>query len=134
MATTAAPHVGARPGIPAPALSPHPIERRGLGAWLTTPDHKKIGIMYLVTTFIFFPDPSGRYATGAADAGWTSYPPLSVRGPYGQSLWLVGLIILGTSSILGSMNFMVTILNMRTPGMTMHRIPLFVWAMLTTSF
>ena len=88
----------------------------------------------LILSGFFFPDPSGRYATGAADAGWTSYPPLSVRGPYGQSLWLVGLIILGTSSILGSMNFMVTILSMRTPGMTMHRIPLFVWAMLTTSF
>src|SRR5439155_23959470 len=99
-----------------------------LSFWLIVP----AGL--LILSGFFFPDPSGRYATGAADAGWTSYPPLSVRGPYGQSLWLVGLIILGTSSILGSMNFMVTILNMRTPGMTMHRIPLFVWAMLTTSF
>jgi len=71
---------------------------------------------------------------GAADSGWTAYPPLSVRAPFGQSLWLVGVIILGSSSILGSMNFLVTILNMRTPGMTMHRIPLFVWAILTTSF
>src|SRR5216684_781699 len=42
--------------------------------------------------------------------------------------------MMGSSSILGAMNFLVTILNMRTPGMTMHRIPLFVWAMLTTSF
>jgi cytochrome c oxidase subunit 1 len=44
------------------------------------------------------------------------------------------VVILGTSSILGSINFLVTILNMRTPGMTMHRLPLFVWAILTTSF
>src|SRR2546430_463455 len=81
----------------------------------------------LILSGFFFPDPSGRYATGAADAGWTSYPPLSVRGPYGQSLWLVGLIILGTSSIPGSMNFIGTILNMRTPRVTMHPLPLFVW-------
>jgi cytochrome c oxidase subunit I len=191
--------------------------RRGLGEWLTTPDHKKIGIMYMVSTFIFFligglaallvrlqlalPEAppfngelynqiftihasvmiflfiipfgigglgnymvplmigardmafpkinalsfwmippagilmlSGFFTGGAADAGWTSYPPLSERGPFGQSLWLVAVIILGTSSILGSMNFLVTILNMRTPGMTMHRMPLFVWAILTTSF
>ncbi len=77
---------------------------------------------------------SGFFTGGAADAGWTSYPPLSVRAPFGQSLWLVSVIILGSSSILGSMNFLVTILNMRTPGMTMHRLPLFVWAILTTSF
>src|SRR5207302_11491512 len=82
----------------------------------------------------WFPDPTGKFATGAADAGWTSYPPLSVRGPFGQSLWLVGVIILGTSSIIGSMNFLVTILIMRTPGMTMHRIPLLVRAILTKSF
>ena len=88
----------------------------------------------LILSGFFFPDPTGNSPTGAADAGWTSYPPLSARGPFGQSLWLVGVIILGSSSILGSMNFLVTILNMRTPGMTMHRMPLFVWAMLTTSF
>src|SRR4029077_1157861 len=88
----------------------------------------------LILSGFFFPDPTGKFPTGGAEAGWTSYPPLSARGPFGQSLWLVGVIILGTSSILGSMNFLVTILNMRTPGMTMHRLPLFVWAMLTTSF
>ena len=93
----------------------------------------------LILSGFWFPDPTGKFTTGAADAGWTSYPPLSVIGsngqsPFGQSLWLVGVIILGTSSILGSINFLVTILNMRTPGMTMHRLPLFVWAILTTSF
>src|SRR5437870_8034754 len=88
----------------------------------------------LILSGFFFPDPTGHFPTGSAEAGWTSYPPLSARGPFGQSLWLVGVIILGSSSILGSMNFLVTILNMRTPGMTMHRLPLCVWAMLTTSF
>jgi cytochrome c oxidase subunit 1 len=88
----------------------------------------------LILSGFFFPDPTGKFPTGAADTGWTAYPPLSVRAPYGQSLWLIGVIILGTSSILGSINFLVTILNMRTPGMTMHRLPLFVWAILSTSF
>ncbi len=46
----------------------------------------------------------------------------------------MGVILAGTSSIMGSINFLVTILNMRAPGMTMHRMPLFVWAILTTSF
>jgi len=225
MATTAPARPIARPTRPAPSATPVTVQRRGIGAWLTTPDHKNIGLLYIFSTFIFFliggmaallvrtqlalpesppfqdetynqiftihgsvmiflfiipfgiggfgnylvplmigardvafpkinalsfwmtvpagllilsgfffPDPSGKFATGAADAGWTSYAPLSVRGPFGQSLWLVGVIILGSSSILGSMNFLVTILNMRTPGMTMHRLPLFVWAILTTSF
>jgi cytochrome c oxidase subunit 1 len=224
MATTAPP-VAARPAEAAHSYSMAVFERRGIGAWLTTPDHKKIGILYMVSTVIFFllgglaalmvrlqlalpgappfsnelynqiftihasvmiflfvipfgvgglgnyfvplmigardmafpkinalsfwmivpagllilsgfwfPDPTQKFATGAADAGWVSYPPLSERGPFGQSLWLVGVVILGSSSILGSMNFLVTILNMRTPGMTMHRLPLFVWAVLTTSF
>jgi cytochrome c oxidase subunit I len=228
--TVAPPATAARPGRVVPTTLSAPAQRRGIGAWLTTVDHKKIGIMYIISTFVFFllagiaallvrlqlalpdappfdpevynqiftihaslmlflfiipfgvgglgnylvplmigardvafpkinalsfwmivpagllilsgfwfPDPTGKFTTGAADAGWTSYPPLSVFGtngqsPYGQSLWLVGVIILGTSSILGSMNFLVTILNMRTPGMTMHRLPLFVWAILTTSF
>ncbi len=215
MAVTVAPPVVAHPDTSG-ALHVG-AARRGLGAWLTTPDHKKIGIMYMVSTIAFFfigglaallvrlqlalPEQppfngelynqiftihatvmiflfiipfgiggfgnylvplmigardmafpkinalsfwmippaaimilSGFFTGGAADSGWTAYPPLSVRAPFGQSLWLVGVIILGSSSILGSMNFLVTILNMRTPGMTMHRIPLFVWAILTTSF
>src|SRR5215471_8552913 len=225
MATTAPPVVARPGGMSSAERTLIGLERRGIGAWLTTPDHKKIGLMYMVASFIFFllgglaallvrlqlalpeappfkaedynqlftihasvmiflfvipfgigglgnyfvplmigardmafpklnalsfwlvppagllilsgfffPDPTGKFPTGAADAGWTSYPPLSVHGPFGQSLWLVGVFILGASSILGSINFLVTILNMRTPGMTMHRIPLFVWAMLTTSF
>jgi cytochrome c oxidase subunit 1 len=222
MATTAAP-----PAL-GPAAAPHTpaslaAARRGIGVWLTTPDHKQIGILYMVTTFLFFlvgglaallvrvqlamPEnppfdgetynqlftihgsvmiflfiipfgvgglgnylvplmigardmafpklnalsfwmlpPAGLLILagflspgGAADAGWTNYPPLSVHGtgglsPKGEDFWLIGVIIAGTSSILGSINFLVTILNMRTPGMTLHRLPLFVWAILTTSF
>jgi cytochrome c oxidase subunit 1 len=77
---------------------------------------------------------AGFFFGGAADSGWTAYPPLSVRTNYGQSLWIVAVITLGTSSILGGLNFLVTILNMRTPGMTLHRMPLFVWAILVTAF
>src|SRR5438552_12085041 len=196
MATTAAPPVVARPTSPAPGHSISALERRGVGAWLTTTDHKKIGILYIVSTFVFFvlgglaallvriqlalpeapplqpelynqiftmhatvmiflfiipfgigglgnyfvplmigardmafpkinalsfwmilpagllllsgfffPDLMGRFATGVADSGWTGYSLLSERAPFGQSLWLIALLILGSSSILGLMNF-----------------------------
>jgi cytochrome c oxidase subunit I len=66
---------------------------------------------------------------GAAKAGWTSYPPLSVQTPgNGQDLWILGLHILTLSSFAGAVNFIVTIHNMRTAGMTWTRLPLFVWA------
>src|SRR5439155_11399145 len=78
---------------------------------------------------------SGCVFRGAAGAGWTAYPPLSTKvSPFGQTLWLVGVLLVGTSSILGGLNFLVTILNMRTPGMTLHRMPLFVWAIMVTAF
>jgi cytochrome c oxidase subunit 1 len=70
---------------------------------------------------------------GAAAAGWTSYVPVAIQGKTGQDLWLVGLMILGTSSILGGINFIVTILRMRAPGMTMMRLPVFSWSVLATS-
>jgi cytochrome c oxidase subunit I len=70
---------------------------------------------------------------GAAAAGWTSYVPLSVQGKAGQDLWIVGLMIVGTSSILGGINFIVTILRLRAPGMTMMRLPIFVWSILAQS-
>src|SRR5438874_11883172 len=54
MATTAVPHVAARPGAVTPDHTVFGLERRGIGAWLTTPDHKKIGIMYMVSTLVFF--------------------------------------------------------------------------------
>jgi cytochrome c oxidase subunit 1 len=194
--------------------------RSGLYAWLTTTDHKKIGIMYLINSFVFFfiagimvmvvraelaqpglqfvndatynelfsmhatvmifvfiipvlagfgnyvvplqigaPDMAfprinamslwmlplggallllGFVTGGAAAAGWTSYPPLSEDRPLaavgsGQDLWIVGLILIGTSSILGAINFLVTIFKMRAPGMTLFRMPILVWTVLTTS-
>jgi len=194
--------------------------RSGLYAWLTTTDHKKIGILYLINSFVFFfiagimvllvraelaqpglqfvndstynelfsmhatlmifvfiipilagfanyivplqvgaPDMAfprinamsfwmlplagillllGFVTGGAAAAGWTSYPPLSEDRPLaaigsGQDLWIVGLVLIGTSSILGSINFLVTIFKMRAPGMTLFRMPILVWTVLVTS-
>ena len=66
---------------------------------------------------------------GAADTGWTAYPPLSAQAPgNGQDLWILSLHILTASSLAGAINFIVTIHHMRTRGMTWTRIPLFVWA------
>ena len=56
---------------------------------------------------------------GAAGGGWTSYPPLSAVAPRGQTLWLIALLFLGLSSLLASVNYITTIINMRAPGMTM---------------
>ena len=195
-----------------------PAVRGGLYAWLTTTDHKKIGIMYLINSIIFFlaggilalvvrlelavpglqlvdeafynqaftmhasfmlflfvipilagfgnyvvplqvgaPDmafprinalsfwllPLGGalmasgflVSGGAAASGWTEYPPLS-GGQYsgtGTDLWIMGLTLIGTSSILGSINFLVTIFKMRAPGMTLFRMPILVWTILVTS-
>ena len=189
----------------------------GLYDWLTTTDHKKIGILYLVNSFVMFfiggilalvvrvelaqpglqfikestynqaftihaslmiflfiipilagfgnyivplqigaPDMAfprinamsfwmlplagimiltGFVTGGAAAAGWTSYAPLSEArySGVGQDLWIVGVILIGTSSILGSINFLVTIFKMRAPGMTMFRMPIMVWTILVTS-
>lgn len=71
---------------------------------------------------------------GAAQSGWTSYPPLSVTAPVGQTFWLIGMVFLITSSLLGSVNFIVTIAHLRAKGLTMFRLPFFVWAQLVTSF
>lgn len=70
---------------------------------------------------------------GAAQSGWTSYPPLSIISP-GQTAWLVGMVFLITSSLLGSINFIVTTINLRAPGMTWGKLPLFVWAQFVTAF
>jgi cytochrome c oxidase subunit 1 len=66
---------------------------------------------------------------GAAQAGWTSYPPLAEQTPgHGQDLWILSLHILTASSIAGAINFLATIHNLRTRGMTWMRLPLFVWS------
>jgi cytochrome c oxidase subunit I len=198
-----------------------------LGQWITTTDHKKIGIMYMVTAFFFFVvggleallirtqlalpdgkvlDPEtynqiftmhgttmiflfvmpmftglGNYVVplmiGARDmafprlnafgywvvlfgglflqssflfgaapnGGWFAYAPLTECGVQGvncfpstpamnMDFWALGVLLLGVSSISGALNFVVTIFKLRAPGMTINRMPLFVWMTLVTSF
>ena len=71
---------------------------------------------------------------GAANSGWTSYPPLSDIATMGQTYWLLGMVFLITSSLLGSINIIVTIVQLRAPGLTWMRLPFFVWAQFVTSF
>ncbi len=193
------------------------IQSTGLKAWLTTVDHKKIGIMYILSSVFFFivggvlalimrlqlaqpgqpvisaefynqaftmhgttmiflfiiPIFAGignyivplqigardmayprinalsfwmivggalilysSFLVGAPTAGWTGYSPLAnsiFSKSAGTDMWILGLLLIGTSSLLGAINFIVTILNMRAPGMTLTRMPLFCWSILTTS-
>jgi cytochrome c oxidase subunit I len=205
---------------PADLTAPEPSFGAKVMDWLTTTDHKKIGILYIITAFFFFvvagimallirselaqpglqlvsdqtynelftmhgtimiflfvmpvfsgfanyvmplmigaPDVafprinalsywmvpaaglimmSGFLVKGgAAAAGWTGYTPLSEQtaqlGEHGQDLWIVGLILIAAASLLGSINFITTIFKMRAPGMTMFRMPIFVWNTLVTS-
>ncbi|MFD5453429.1 aa3-type cytochrome oxidase subunit I [Streptomyces sp. NPDC003470] len=204
----------------APVPVPEPLRRgRAVVAWLTTTDHKRIGHLYLITSFGFFliggalamvmraelarpglqivsPEQYNQsftmhgtimlllFATptfagfanaimplqigspdvafprlnmfsywlflfgglivlsgfltpqGAADFGWTAYPPLSgaEHAPYlGANLWILGLALAGFGTILGAVNFITTIIGMRAPGMTMFRMPIFTWNILLTS-
>ncbi len=76
---------------------------------------------------------------GAAAAGWTSYPTLaniaftSPNSGTGQMLWLIGLLFVGVSSMMGSVNYVTTIINMRALGMTLFRMPMTIWAMFITA-
>ena len=195
-----------------------PYRRSWVLDWLTTVDHKKIGILYIVNSFIFFfaagilalvirselavpgmqfldrdtynqaftmhgtimiflfivpvlsgfgnyivplqlgaPDMAfprinalsfwllplggilifaGYLFGGAAAEGWTMYAPLSddrFAPRVGTDLWLIGLTLVGTASILGAVNFIATIFKMRAPGMTLFRMPIFVWTILVTA-
>ena len=83
------------------------------------------GVIMIVSFFV---------PQGAAQSGWTSYAPLANIAPLGQTYWLVGMIFLITSSLLGSVNFIVTIVQLRAPGLTFMRMPFFVWAQLVTAF
>jgi cytochrome c oxidase subunit 1 len=84
------------------------------------------GLVMLVSFFI---------PGGAAQAGWTSYSPLATTIPtHGQAFWLVGMVLLITSSLLGAVNFIATIIQLRAPGMTWMRLPWFVWAQFVTAF
>jgi len=96
-----------------------------LSFWSAVP----AGLIMLSTFFV---------TGGAAAAGWTAYAPLSAVPEYsgvywGQKLWCISLVILGFSSLMGSVNYITTIVNMRAPGMTWMRLPLPIWALLTTS-
>lgn len=83
------------------------------------------GVVMLASFFV---------AGGAANSGWTSYPPLSNIATQGQTWWLFGMVLLITSSLLGSVNTITTIFQLRAPGLTFFRLPFFVWAQLVTGF
>jgi cytochrome c oxidase subunit 1 len=73
---------------------------------------------------------------GAPDGGWFGYAPLTLNRfspDHGIDFWMIGLNVLGIASLAGGFNFVVTILNMRAPGMTLFRMPVFVWMTLVTS-
>jgi cytochrome c oxidase subunit 1 len=71
---------------------------------------------------------------GAVSGGWTMYPPLYIQGGVAYDMTIFAIHIMGLSSIIGSINIITTILNMRTPGMTMMKMPIFVWTWLITAF
>jgi cytochrome c oxidase subunit 1 len=92
-----------------------------LSYWVYVPG----GIVMLASFFV---------PGGAAASGWTSYAPLSVIATTGQTMWLWGMVLLITSSLLGSVNFIVTTVQLRAKGLGFFRLPFFVWAQLVTSF
>ena len=74
------------------------------------------------------------FITGAAQSGWTAYPPLSLTTPAtGQIIWILSVLLLGGSSIFGGINFIATILKLRRPGLKLMQLPMYCWAMLGTS-
>ncbi len=95
--------------------------------WLLPP------ALTLLVISLFMPSAPG--ATGVG-GGWTIYPPLSTSGQPGPAMdfAILSLHLAGASSILGAINFITTIFNMRAPGMTLHKMPLFVWSILVTTF
>ena len=91
--------------------------------WLLIPS----GLLLVASVFI----------DGGTGVGWTIYAPLSTYGNQGNlaiDCLILSIHLAGASSILGAVNFITTIFNMRAPGMTLHRMPLFVWAVLVTAF
>lgn len=85
-----------------------------------------VAAILLVTSF-FVPG-------GAVAGGWTMYPPLFIQGGISGDMTILAVHILGISSIMGSINIITTIMNMRAPGMTMMKMPLFVWTWFITAY
>jgi cytochrome c oxidase subunit 1 len=73
------------------------------------------------------------FLMGAPTAGWTEYPPISLQGAAGTSMWAAAIFLVGVSSTMTGINFVVTLLKMRAPGMTFTRMPLFCWAQFATA-
>src|SRR5437762_252817 len=113
-----------QPPAPAP-LFRRPTHPKGLWSWMTTVDHNRIGILYGVSAFVFFL------------VGWFGYAPQTVR-PFSSGhnidFWVFGLQILGIASLTSAINLIITIINMRAPGMSMMRMPIFAWMTLVAQF
>jgi cytochrome c oxidase subunit 1 len=90
-----------------------------LSFWLIPP----VALLLLLTPFL-----------GGLETGWTAYPPLSVQTHTAQTFWNLAIVTFGLSSILGGLNFVMTIMFMRAPGMTWGRLPMFVWSMFVTAW
>src|SRR5579872_6199780 len=95
--------------------------------WLLVP------ALTLLVLSMFMPSAAGGEGV---DGGWTLYAPLSTSGMPGPAMdfAILSIHLAGASSILGAINFITTIFNMRAPGMTLHKMPLFVWSILVTVF